>query len=139
MAIMDYRLEFCDATSIAGAVATTVIGNIIDLGVANKDYGDGAPIYLHVRMNALAAVTTTSSTIAFYLQESSSTTAASFANKLTLKAATGYATYVAGYKVYDGALPSATYKRYLRLARTVAAATVNSGSVDAFISLDPKN
>ena len=145
MAIMDYRLEFADSTSVGAAVATTVVGNIIDLGAAstfndstrNADYGDGTPIYLHVRMNAAATGTTNVSTIAFYLQEAGSTTAASFANALTLKAATVVGTYVAGYKVYDAALPSRSYKRYLRLAAAVATSSLTAGTVDGFISLDP--
>ena len=139
MAIMDARLEFADSVSIAHAVGTTVHGNIIDLGVANKDYGDGAPIYLHVRMNAAAAASAGSSSIAFNLQEAGSTTAASFANKLTLKAASAFANYVAGYKVYDGALPSVSYKRYLRLVSAVTLTPTTGGTVDAFISLDPRD
>jgi hypothetical protein len=141
MAIMDARLEFCDATSLAGAVATTVRGNIIDMGVANKDYGDGTPVYLHVRIGTVVAAAATS-TLAFFLQESASTTAGSFANKLTLKAAANVGSdttnyYAAGYKVYDGALPSVSYKRYLRIATTIATTPIASGTVDAFLSLDP--
>ena len=145
MAIMDYRLEFADATSVGAAVATTVVGNIIDLGAAstyndttrNADYGDGTPIYMHVRMVAAATGATSASTLAFYLQEAGSTTAASFANAVTLKTATVVGTYVAGYRVYDAALPSRTYKRYLRLACAVATSTVSAGTCDAYISLDP--
>ena len=140
MAIMDYRLEFCDATTLAGAIATTVRGNIIDLGAAG-DVGDGTPIYMHVRMGATAAATTSGlahGTLAFYLQESASTTAASFANCITLKSATATSTsYAAGYKVYDGALPARTYKRYLRLATAIATSELVAGTCDAFLSLDP--
>lgn len=148
MAIMDARLEFCDATSLAGAIATTVRGNIIDLGATRTfndsardfDRADGTPIYMHVRI--VTAITTTSSpggaaTLAFYLQEAGSTTAASFANAVTLKSATAKGTYIAGYKVYDGALPSRSYKRYLRLATAIATSELTAGSCDAFISLDP--
>ena len=150
MAIMDYRLEFCDSTSIAAAVGTTVIGNTIDLGAfrtfndsaRDMDIGDGNPVYLHARMNAIAAAAHTA-TLAFYLQEASTNTPASFANKLTLKAAANVSTtvagpYVAGYRIYDGALPSATYKRYLRIATTIATTPLTAGTVDIFLSLDSK-
>ena len=137
MAIMDARLEFADATSVGGVVATTAVGNVIDMGVEGKNYGDGTPIYLHVRMVAAATGTTNVATIAWYLQESASTTAGSFATKLTLKAATTTPTYVAGYKVYDAALPSVSYKRYLRLATAIATSSVTAGTCDAFLSLDP--
>ena len=147
MAIMDARLEFCDATTLVGAVATTVRGNIIDLGTAstfndstrNADYGDGTPIYMHVRIGTATAGTGSgvSATLSFVLQEAGSNTPASFATAVTLMPATARATYVAGYKVYDGALPSRTYKRYLRLATAIATSTITGGTCDAWISLDP--
>ena len=136
--IMDYRLEFADSVSIAHAVGTTVHGNVIDMGVANKDYGDGEPIYLHVRMNAAAAASAGSSSIAFNLQEAGSTTPASFATKLVLKAASAFANYTAGYRVYQAALPSTSYKRYLRIVSAVTLTPTTGGTVDAWISLDPK-
>ena len=149
MAIMDARLEFCDGSSLAAAVGTTVIGNVIDLGsfrtyndaARDMDIGDGTPVYLHARIGTIAAAAHTA-TLAFYLQEASTNTPASFANKLTLKAAANVSTtvagpYVAGYRIYDGALPSMTYKRYLRIASTVATTPIASGTVDCFLSLDP--
>lgn len=140
MAIMDYRLEFCDATTLVGATGTTVRGNTIDLGVANKDYADGTPIYMHARVGTAAATTSglAHATLAFILQEAAVNTPASFGTAVTLKSATATSTsYGAGYKIYDGALPTRKYKRYLRLVSTIATSVLVAGTVDAFISLDP--
>lgn len=147
MAIMDYRLQFCDGTSLAGAVATTVRGDTIDLGVEKKDYGDGTPIYLHARIGT-AAVTTTgngagahgAATLEFYLQEAQYNTPASFATILTLKSATAVSTTMRnGYRVFEGALPARTYKRYLRIATATAVSTLAAGTLDCWLDLDPKN
>ncbi|MEK9737680.1 MAG: hypothetical protein VW239_10210, partial [Candidatus Nanopelagicales bacterium] len=47
MAIMDKLAEFCDATSVAAAAGTAVIGNQIDLSAAGIDIGRGTPpVYL---------------------------------------------------------------------------------------------
>jgi hypothetical protein len=149
MAIMDARLEFCDATTLVGAVATTVRGNTIDLGAArtfndadrNADIGDGTPIYMHVAIGTAIATTanTGSATLSFVLQEANTNTPASFATAFVLSPATARATHVAGYNVYDGALPSRPYKRYLRLATAIATSSLTAGTVDAFLSLDPVN
>jgi len=147
MAIMDSRLEFCDGVSLAGAVATTVRGHTIDLGVEKKDYGDGTPIYLHARIGT-AAVTTTgngagahgAATLAFFLQEAQYNTPASFASVVVLKAASAVSpTMRAGYRIYEGALPARTYKRYLRIATATATSTLAAGTIDAWLDLDPVN
>jgi hypothetical protein len=141
MAIMDSRLEFCDATTLVGATGTTVRGHTIDLGVANKDYADGTPIYMHARIGATAAATTSGlahATLAFVLQEAAVNTPASFGTAVTLKSATATSTsYGAGYKIYDGALPTRKYKRYLRLVSTIATSVLVAGTCDAWINLDP--
>ena len=137
MAIMDYRLEFCDATAVSGAVATTVRGNVLDLGVNAKNYGAGTPVYLHVRMNTIAAGKVTA-TMAMYLQDARTNIAASFANILTLKSAcTPVATeYALGKVIYNGILPAGiTLKQYIRLVTTIAGSPVTAGRVDAWLDL----
>ena len=146
MAIMDARLEFCDGVSLGGAVATTVRGHTIDLGVEKKDYGDGTPVYLHARIGSGAVNTTGNgagahgaATLEFYLQEAKYNTPASFATILILKSATAVSPLMrAGYKIFEGALPSRTYRRYLRLATATATSTLTAtGTLDAYLSLDP--
>ena len=43
--ILDARNEFADATSVAAAAGTALIGNVIDLSVA-RDLGNGEAPYL---------------------------------------------------------------------------------------------
>ena len=63
MAIIDSKLELCDAQTLASTTTSGVhIGNIIDLGAAGKDgwgnslvesIGEGGTIYLNVNVNTV--------------------------------------------------------------------------------------
>jgi len=63
MAIIDSKLELCDAQTLASTTTSGVhIGNIIDLGAAGKDgwgnalvesIGEGGQIYMNVNVNTV--------------------------------------------------------------------------------------
>jgi hypothetical protein len=135
MAIMDYRLEFCDATAVSGATGATVVGNVIDMGANATDWGSGTPVWLHLRMKTAAGRNVGVPTLAFVLENAATNTPASFGTALTLKAATTYASYTAGFKVYEAVLPAISLKRYLRLKCTIATSACTSGQLDAYMSL----
>jgi hypothetical protein len=49
--IMDERLEFADAVSVAAAAGTALIGDVIDLGSVHRDIGAGQPVYLVITVD----------------------------------------------------------------------------------------
>jgi hypothetical protein len=59
--ILDERNEFCDATSAVLAVGNAIIGDVIDLGTAGRDIGNGEPLYLVIQVDT-AFVGATSTT-----------------------------------------------------------------------------
>jgi hypothetical protein len=144
MAIMDKKLEFHDASALAGNSGATLLGNTIDVGPAvniygtavNPNVGRGEPIYLHARINAVLAGHPATGTLALFLQHSYSTTAASFTNLVNLNLA-GAASMTqnkltAGKLVYTGALPAGC-RRYLRVKATIGGATTTGGTLDAWL------
>ncbi len=48
--ILDSRVEFADATSVAAVAGTALIGNVVDLETA-RDIGSGEPLYFIVTID----------------------------------------------------------------------------------------
>jgi len=144
MAILDAKLSFMDAQSLAGSADATVTGNVIDLGPAvdwngtavNPNVGRGEPIYLHARIGTAVSGNAATGTIALYLQDSTANSAASFSNLVNLNLAGASSMtqnlLTAGKLVYSAALPPVC-KRYLRVKGTVGAATCSAGTVDVWL------
>jgi len=142
---IDKLLEFCDATSLAAATAaSTIIGNVIDLGESPtgavltnvQGYPGNSNISLVIQM--ASAATGASSTKTFELR--SSTLAALTGGTTTVHLTTSaiaMATLAAGYRVISIQLPQGTYQRYLGLWATNAGDSMTGGTVDAFLTLDP--
>lgn len=142
--ILDKLTEFCDAASLAAATAaTTIIGNVIDLGTSPtgailtnvQGYPGNSDIFLVARMASDAAGA--SSTKVFELR--SSTLAALTGGTTTVHLATSaiaMATLVAGYTIFNTRLPRGTYQRYLGIWATNAGDSMTGGTLDAFLTLD---
>jgi hypothetical protein len=148
MTIMDKKLDFWDAQSVAGTSAASIAGNTIDLGPAvdwngtavNPNKGRGNPIYIHARVGTKIAGDS-DATLALFLQDATSTTAASFANlmNMNLAGAASMATgsLTAGKLVFSGAIPNG-HKRYLRVKGVVGTATtITAGTVDVWMTDSP--
>jgi len=144
MAIMDAKLSFYDAQSLAGASAVTIQGNTIDLGPAvdanstaiNPNAGRGEPVYIHVRVGTAVTGNAATGTVALYLQDATANSAASFSNLMNLNLAGAssmtHNLLTAGKLIYSGALPPVC-KRYLRVKGTLGGATCAAGTVDAWL------
>jgi len=65
--IMDELLEFCDATSVAAAAGTALVGDVIDLGATPQDLGDGEPMYLVITVDTSIITGGAAGTIKFQL------------------------------------------------------------------------
>jgi hypothetical protein len=53
--ILDERSEFADAEAITLAAGTNLIGDVMDLGTAQRDVGQGHPLYLVIQVSTAFA------------------------------------------------------------------------------------
>lgn len=145
--IMDKLTEFCDATSVAGAAGTALVGSQIDMSVL-RDVGRGhPPIYLVIQCQTSIITGGAAGTIKFALASDDS--AAISTTTSTIHFETG--TFVtdgddaneldAGDVIAVVPLPwdgGAPYERYLGILVTIATQTVTAGAIDAFLTLNPQ-
>lgn len=142
--ILDERLEFADATSVAAAAGTAVIGDVVDLGANPADLGIGEDMWVILQVDT-AFVAAGAGTIQFYVVSDSLATlggavVASCTTHLTTgslaTAASTPAGQTAGSILLAARLPSGTYERYLGILCTIATQTVSAGKINAFLTKD---
>lgn len=148
--IMDERLEFADATSVAAAASTALIGDVIDLGATGDQLGDGEELYLVIQCSTSIITGGNAGTIKFQLA-SDAQAAIAVDGSASVHIDTG--TFVtdgddaneldAGAYIYVGRLPNGhnpAYERYLGVLCTVATTEVTAGAINAFLTKDaPRN
>lgn len=137
--IMDSRNEFADATSIAVSTGTSLIGNVMDLGGTSQDIGNGED--MHLVINVGTAVTSSgAATVKFHLVSDAQAALATdgSATYHYSSGAIAKATLVAGYQVVVVDLPVSTYERYLGVLVEVATAAVSAGTMNAYLTKDPR-
>lgn len=140
MALMDYRALLMDAKSVAGASAATIVDYTVDLGVANPNVSRGNPVYLHARVGTAVSGNTTTCTFALVFEHSHSNSAASFADLVNMNLA-GKSSMTgnllsAGKLIYSAPLPPAC-RRYVRCKGTIGGATIDGGTIDAWLDIGP--
>jgi hypothetical protein len=146
--IMDERLEFADAVSIAAAAGTALIGDVIDLGSVHRDIGAGQPIFLVITTDTEIITGGTAGTIKFQLVsdaqaaiavDGSATVHIDTGTFVTDDAAANDAQMNAAGIIFMGPLPSEghTYEEFLGLLCVIATTTVTAGKINAFLTLDP--
>ena len=139
--ILDTLTEFCDAVAITGmGAATTLIGDVIDLGTVARDVGQGRPIFLQFSVDTAFAGGTSNQ----FILASDSTAAISTDGTETrhfLSDIFVTATMIAGF-TFGFALPfggvegTGTYERFLGILN-VDVGTQTTGSINAFLTYDP--
>ena len=144
--ILDTLNEFASNVSVAGAAGTALIGNVIDLTTA-RDIGGGSPLYLVLIATVDIITGGAAGTISFSLA-SDAQAAIATDGSATIHFATGdFVTDDAALNGLDAgatiaviALPREgnAYERFLGVLATVATTTVTVGSIDAFLTADPK-
>jgi len=144
--IMDERTEFCDATSVAAAAGTALVGDVIDLGAVARDIGNGQPVYLVITTATEIITGGAAGTVKFQLVSDST---ANLATSPTVHIDTG--TFVtddsaansaqlnAGGVIFCGPLPlqGNVYEQYLGILCVTATTTTTAGAINAFLTLDP--
>lgn len=144
--ILSERDEFADATSVAAAAGTALIGDVIDLGTGARDIGNGQPLFLVIQTADEIITGGVAGTISFALAsdaqaaiatDGSATIHATTGNLVTDDAAANDARLNAGGIIAVWALPQgATYERYLGILATIGTTTVTAGSINAFLTHD---
>ena len=147
MAIMDSRTEFADAVSVAAAAGTALIGNVLDLGAAGEDIGNGQPLYLNMTVDTSIITAGAAGTIQFKLA-SDAQEAIAVDGSATEHFVTG--TFVtdgddaneldAGAVIVSVAIPNEsvkTFERYLGILAVIATTTVTAGKINAWLGLQP--
>lgn len=142
---LDETLEFADATSVAAAASTALIGDVVDLSATPGDLGIGEPMWLVIRGTTAIITAGTAGTIQFFLCSDSLATlgAGVVADCTTHLTSAVFVTDDAalndiniGTDVIVAQLPSGTYERYLGILCTVGTTEVTAGAVDAFLTHD---
>lgn len=146
MAIIDKRLEIADATSVAGAAGTALIGSQIDLGSV-RDIGSGEPLYLTITVDTSIITGGAAGTIQFKLVSDSSAAIATDGSASEHWVSKAFVTdddalndLDAGEVVCSIPLPAdgqVPYERYLGLLAVIATTTVTAGAISAVITKDP--
>lgn len=143
--ILDERNEFADATSVAAAAGTALIGDVIDLGTDGVNDVDN--LYAVISVDTEIFTGGSAGTVQFFLVSDALATlgSATVAN-CTLHAATAafvtggtgtQAALAAGKTLLQVALPKGTYERYLGILCTTATTTTTSGKINAFLTPTP--
>jgi hypothetical protein len=145
--ILDELLEFADATSVAAAAGTALIGDVIDLGSAHRDIGAGESLWLVITTGTEIITGGSAGTIKFQLA-SDAQAAIDTGGTATIHFDTG--TFVtddaaanssqlnAGGVIAAIQLPmeGAVYERYLGILCVIATTTVTAGTINAFLTKD---
>lgn len=156
--ILDGLLQFDNAlvfvAGTTGAIGTTVSTNVIDLGVTSgipssaqgggaRDIGIGDDPAMKLLVQIIATATSGgAATLAIALQGAADNGAGAPGafNSWWTGPAYALAALKAGARLYDMDMPrppdGLAIPRFLRMAYTIAAATLTGGSISAFIVLD---
>lgn len=135
MSIMDILCEFSDNQSLASLDGSSVVStDVVDLGAADLNIGDGTPVFLNVKIGTACAGGTS---VQFRLYGHTTTTVNS-GTALWDSGAITVGTLVAGYEVASVSLPLRVDDagRYIGMYYT-AVGTMSAGTVDAWLSLTP--
>lgn len=141
MAIIDSKLELCDAQSLASTTTSgTHVGNIIDLGATGKDGwgsslvespGEGGSVFLNINVTTgLSAHTATIQLATDSALASSAMASATVIGSVLLPASTA-----AGQR-RSFTVPSGGLLRYVQI-RVVAGNNSLTGAIDAWLSNCP--
>jgi hypothetical protein len=147
--IMDERLEFADANSVAAAAGTALIGDVIPFG-GNllRDIGMGQPLYLVITVDTEIITAGAAGTVKFQLvsdaqaaiaTDGSATVHIDTGTLVTGNAASNATLLNVGEILFAGPLPMQgnAYEAFLGVLCITATTTTTAGKINAFLTLDP--
>jgi hypothetical protein len=142
--ILDSLLEFADATSVAAAAGTALIGDVIDLQEA-RDIGNGEPIYLVIQCDTAIITGGAAGTVRFQLVSDAQAAIATngsatvhYDSGAIVTGAAGSGLTAAGAMITAIALPmeGVAYEQYLGILCVTATTTTTAGKINAFLTKD---
>jgi len=142
--ILDSLLEFADATSVAAAAGTALIGDVIDLQEA-RDIGSGEPIYLVIQCDTAIITGGAAGTVKFRLVSDAQAAIATDGSATVhydtdplVTGAAGTGLTADGAMITAIALPmeGAVYEQYLGILCITATTTTTAGAINAFLTKD---
>lgn len=151
--ILDERLEFADAVSVAAAAGTALIGDVIDLKPATTSPNttvslEGSDMYVVIQTDTEIITGGTAGTVQFFVVSDAlatlgagvvadCTTHLASALLITDDSAANSAELNAGGLILVAKLPHGSYERYLGILCTTATTTTTAGKINAFLTSDP--
>ena len=147
--ILDERLEFADAVSVAAVAGTALIGDVIDTSVV-RDIGHGQPIYLVIRTSTEIITGGAAGTLTFQLASDAAAAIATDGSASVHFATTAFVTdgtdandaeLKVGGTIAQVVVPleGVPYERYLGILAVTATTTTTAGAINAFLTLDPNS
>lgn len=150
--ICDKLNTFCDGTSVAltAGASWQNVGDVIDLGLAARDVGNGEPLYLVISVGATGINAAGAGSLAFRLASDDSGTIHASTSTVhftgpthTTSTTSGNAggALAAGKTLAVIALPvdgAAVYERYLGVQALVSTQDTTAGVVNAFLTRTPQ-
>ena len=141
--ILDERVEFADAVSVAAGAGTTVVGDVVDTGGDGLE-GNSEDLFAVVQVSTEVITGGAAGTLVFqvvsadndalttnpvvHVASASLVTDGTDANDALLKA---------GQYPLAVQLPRGTYKRYLGIRKVIGTTTITAGAVNAFLTMTP--
>ncbi len=144
--ILDELNEFADATSVAAAASTALIGDVIDLGANGEQVGDGEGLFLVIQCSTSIITAGSAGTIQFVLASDAQAVITVDGSETRHLLTEEYVTdgddandLDAGDYIFVGRLPSGggvAYERYLGVLAIVGTTEVTAGAINAFLTKD---
>ena len=144
--IIDSRLEFADAVSVAAAAGTANLTNQIDLGTVSRDIANGEPMYLIVTVDTDIVTGGSAGTIAYQLVSDDTASIATNGTQTIHATSKAFVTgstastanfTKAGQVAWVLPLPQGVvYERYLGVQYVIGTTTTTAGKVNAFLTHD---
>lgn len=139
--IIDSRLEFADAVNVTSGAGTNLIGDVIDLGLVNRDIGQGQTLYLVLQASTAFAGGTA---MQFILASDGAAAIATNGDETRHFLTDVFldADLIQGFQIVaplpmgDVANSVTPYERYLGILG-VGTGTHTAGAINAFLTIDP--
>jgi hypothetical protein len=139
--ILDERNEFFDNTACQNEAGTNLIGDVIDLGIANRDPGNGQPLYLIISVDTAAdGGAGTAATVAFQLaSDSVAAIATDGSQTIHFTSKPHVLTDLTAGAVFVFPLPVSglDYERYLGVQTVTAVEGEDALVASAYLTIDP--
>lgn len=143
--ILDDRLEFADATTVAASAGTALIGDVVDLGTDGVN--DVEDMYVVISVDTEIITGGVAGTVQFFVvSDALATLGSGVVANCTLHASTqsqatgaasSNAALAAGKTLLQVELPKGQYERYLGVLCTTGTTTTTAGKINAFLTPTP--